>query len=256
MEHKLILNENECIGCGRCAEVCVAHNIIVENGKAAFLAESCLMCGHCSAVCPKKAVSITGYEESPVEKEGESRLNPKEVLDVIRFRRSIRCFQDKPVPEEVIEQILEAGRLTHTARNTQDLSFVVLDKEKNRAEQMAAELFRKLMPLVKLVTPMARKMEIGENFFFFRAPIVIVILAENQTNGILAAQNMEFVAEANGLGVLYSGFFTIAANKSGKLKKTLGITKGKKAAMTLVIGYPDVKYQRSAQREKLDVKYM
>ena len=34
------------------------------------------------------------------------------------------------------------------------------------------------------------------------------ILAKNSVDGILAAQNMEFVAEANGLGVLLSGYFT------------------------------------------------
>ena len=38
-------------------------------------------------------------------------------------------FQDKKIPIEVINQILEAGRLTHTAKNMQDVSFVVLDKE-------------------------------------------------------------------------------------------------------------------------------
>ena len=53
---------------------------------------------------------------------------------------------------------------------------------------------------------MARNQTIGERFFFFNAPIAIVVLAKDRTNGILAAQNMEFVAEANGLGVLFSGF--------------------------------------------------
>jgi hypothetical protein len=67
---------------------------------------------------------------------------------------------------------------------------------------------------------------------------------------------MEFVAEANGLGVLFSGYFTIAANISLKIKKVLGISNGKKVVATLVLGYPKIKYQRSVQREKLDVKYL
>lgn len=64
-----------------------------------------------------------------VEWNGEGRLNPQKILDIIRFRRSIRQFQDKKIPIEVINQILEARRLTHTAKNMQDVSFVVLDKE-------------------------------------------------------------------------------------------------------------------------------
>ncbi len=93
-------------------------------------------------------------------------------------------------------------------------------------------------------------------FFFFQAPAVIVILAQDKTNGILAAQNMEFVAEANGLGVLYSGFFTMAANMSRKIKKAIGDPKRKKVAMTLVLGYPNVKFLRLTPHKELDVKYM
>ena len=85
---------------------------------------------------------------------------------------------------------------------------------------------------------------------------MIVILSKEKLNGALAAQNMEFVAEANGLGVLFSGFFSMAANLSPKLKKALGVSKGKKVVTTLVLGYPKVKYRRSAQREKLDVRYL
>ena len=59
-----------------------------------------------------------------------------------------------------------------------------------------------------------RDRNITDDFFFFEAPIAIVIASKDPINGALAAQNMEFVAEANGLGVLYSGFFSMAANHS------------------------------------------
>ena len=142
-----------------------------------------------------------------------------------------------------------AGRLTHTAKNMQDVSYVVLDQEKDRIEKMAVSLFKKIKPLADLLNPMARNHEIDDHFFFFNAPAVIVILAKNQTNGILAAQNMEFVAEAHGLGVLYSGYFTMAANASHKIKNAMSVPRGKRAAMTLVLGYPDVRFYRSVQRE-------
>lgn len=80
-------------------------------------------------------------------------------------------------------------------------------------------------------------------------------MAGNKTNGVLAAQNMEFVAE-DGLGVLFSGYFITAANASRKIKNALKVPRGKSIAMTLVIGYPNVKFFRSAPRKKLDVIYM
>lgn len=255
-QHQVVINTNKCIGCGLCAKVCVAHNIAIKKKKAETVLNDCIMCGQCTAVCPKKAISLSGYDSGQIDKSEDIHLKPGEVLDVIRFRRSIRRFKEKEVKREAIEQILEAGRLTHTAKNMQDVSFVVLSQEKNRIEQMAVGLFRRLKPLANLLSPMARHNRIDENFFFWGAPVVIVILAKDRTNGILAAQNMEFVAEAHGLGVLFSGYFTMAANASHRIKRALKVPKDKRVAMTLVLGYPDVKFLRSVQRKKLDARYM
>lgn len=254
--YKVTIDTNKCVGCGICAKVCVAHNITIKNKKAEIIFDDCVMCGQCTAVCPKNALSISGYHDKPVEKSEEICLNPEDVLDVIRFRRSIRQFKQTKIPKDVIAQILEAGRLTHTAKNMQDVSFVVLDKKKDKLEQMAVKLFRRIKPLADMFSPMARSNKIDDHFFFFNAPIAVVILAKDKTNGLLAAQNMEFVAEAHGLGVLYSGFFTMAANTSRKMKKAMNVPKGKNVAMTLVLGYPNVKFLRSAPRKKLDVKFM
>ena len=254
--HQVKIDASKCVGCGLCVNVCAAHNMKLEDKKAKIQFEHCIMCGQCTAVCPQKAISITGYDMEKVEKGEDIFLNPEDVLDVIRFRRTIRRFRQEEIPKDVIRQILEAGRLTHTAKNMQDVSFVVLDQEKNRVEQMAVRLFQKIKPFADLFSPMARNNTIDDQFFFFNAPIVIVILAKNKTNGILAAQNMELVAEANHLGVLFSGFFTMAANASHKIKKAIQVPRGKKVAMTLVIGFPDVKFLRSVQRKKLDVRYL
>ncbi|MCQ4637528.1 nitroreductase family protein [Anaerovorax odorimutans] len=255
-QHRLMVDTNKCVGCGVCARVCAAQNLEIDRKKVKLRLDDCILCGQCTGVCPTKAISISGYDSEQIDKKGDTRLNPDEVLDVIRFRRTIRQFKQKEIPGEVIEKILEAGRLTHTAKNMQDVSFVVLDQEKNRMEQAAVSMFKKIKPLADLFSPMARNTQIDDHFFFFNAPTVIVILAKDKTNGILAAQNMEFEAEANGLGVLFSGFFTMAANASPKIKKALKVPKGKRVAMTLVLGYPDVKFLRSVQRKKLDVRYM
>lgn len=255
-EHVIKIDREKCIGCGMCKNDCAAHNIEMRAGAPYVITDDCIQCGHCVAVCPKAAISIGGYEEELPVQTKETRLDPAQVLDVIRFRRTVRQFQDKEIPAEVLEQILEAGQMTHTAKNLRDVSFVVLDKEKDKFEKMAVRLFRRIKPFAGLFSSMVRRNQVDDHFFFFHAPLVIVVAAKDRTNGILAAQNMGFVAEANGLGVLFSGFFASAVNVSNKIKKALGMPRGKKAAAVLVLGYPKIKYQRAVPREKINVKYL
>ncbi len=176
----------------------------------------------------KNAVIISGYTDHPIIREKDVNLNPNDILNTIRFRRTIRQFQKKNIPQSVLEQIVEAGRLTHTAKNMQDISMIVLDKEKSRVERMAVQLFRRIKPFANLFSSMIKRTNITDDFFFFEAPIAIVIASKDPINGALAAQNMEFVAEANGLGVLYSGFFQWQQIIHGKLKEFWNYQKGKK----------------------------
>ena len=96
-------------------------------------------------------------------------------------------------------------------------------------------------------------MKIDDNFFFKGAPIVIVVMGNDKVSASLAAENMAFMAEANGLGVLFSGFFTMSLKMSGKIRKIIGISKKLKPVTTLVIGYPAVKYHRTAHRNPANV---
>lgn len=103
VEHVIKIDRERCIGCGMCKKDCAAHNIEMRNGMPYVITDDCIQCGHCVAVCPKEAISIGGYEEALPVQTKETRLDPAQVLDVIRFRRTVRQFQDKAVPAEVLE---------------------------------------------------------------------------------------------------------------------------------------------------------
>jgi len=46
-----------CTGCGRCAEVCEFHAIVVLGGNPLVFSELCHGCGSCTLECPEKAIS-------------------------------------------------------------------------------------------------------------------------------------------------------------------------------------------------------
>jgi nitroreductase len=48
------------------------------------------------------------------------------ILDLIRTKRAVREFKDERVPEEIVREILEAGRLAQSSKNDQPWHFIVV----------------------------------------------------------------------------------------------------------------------------------
>jgi nitroreductase len=48
------------------------------------------------------------------------------VSDVIRTKRAVRQFQDKPLPDEVVHAILNAGRRSQSSKNNQPWQFIAI----------------------------------------------------------------------------------------------------------------------------------
>lgn len=51
------VDEEKCIGCGSCVNVCPVEAIEVENGTAK-ISDDCIECGACVGECPVNAISI------------------------------------------------------------------------------------------------------------------------------------------------------------------------------------------------------
>lgn len=78
---EILWDENKCIGCHHCIEVCHRHAVSLKDGKITVDAAKCGSCGRCFHECPGKAL----------KNEGELKT-VKEVMDVV--------MQDLPFYEE------------------------------------------------------------------------------------------------------------------------------------------------------------
>ncbi|WP_409068424.1 nitroreductase family protein [Clostridium sp. FAM 1755] len=255
-EHIIQVDKSLCIGCGLCIGDCPVNNIIIKEKKAVIKNQECIKCGHCEAICPKAAVTLTGFSEKTMEIAEKTILNPIDLLIALKTRRTIRQFKNREVSLEIIQQIIEVGRVTPSAKNTQNISYIVLGKDKGKYEEVAVKFFRKIQGFAKLWMKGAKEVTIDDNFFFKKAPIAIMVVTKDKVSGSLAASNMALMAESYGLGVLYSGFFTVVANYSKKLRRILNLKHGEHVVTTLVIGYPNVKYRRTAKKEEAVVRYL
>ena len=126
----------------------------------------------------------------------------------------------------------------------------------NKLEKECVELFRKGQKVASPFANIVRNLQITDDFLFKGAPLVIVVSSKSEVNAGLASSYMELMAESLGLGVLYSGFFVICAKLNAKIKGLLALPKGDRVVSCMVIGYPNVKYQRIVPRRELKVKIL
>lgn len=253
----VIINKDKCIGCGKCVRDCASEKLKLIDGKAEFMYERCIQCGHCFAICPVNAVTMTNYgevvEEKPVSMEG---FDPDMLLQAMKSRRTIRQFKDQKISDDIVEKIIEAGRYCPTGTNAQDFSFTVIKGDLDFFENESVKLFRNVQKIGGSLVTYIKNTTIDDNFFFKKAPLVIVVNGKGKTSPCLASSYMELMAESLGLGVLYSGFFIACTKLSKKISKALNTPEGHTPVTCLVIGYPDVKYERIPPREKAKINYL
>ena len=238
------IDSSKCIGCGLCTRECILGTLRLTDGKAEVCKSSCMKCGHCFAICPVGAISAEGCTEEKCVTDG---ISPENMLTFMKSRRSIRHFTGEKVSEEDIDRILEAGCYCPSAKNMQDLHFTVLDSTLADVEREAVSDIRSFF--AASANEFDTLVTVDDHFFFFGAPLVIVVSAERADNAGLAAAYMELMAESLGLGVLYCGYFTRTALRNEKLLKALELPEGRQPFFTLVLGHPDVKFERIPPRD-------
>ena len=252
------VNKEKCIGCSQCVKDCPVSAISLNENKAEINNTTCFKCGHCIAICPVEAVSTDDYnmeEVIPYDK-AKFTVDAENLLNFIKFRRSTRRFKNQKVEKEKIEKIIDAGRFTQTSTNSQDVSYTVVTDKLDELKELAYESLKKKGEYILANFYDMYKKDKKNDKLFFNAPLAIFVSSPNVTNGTLASSNMELMTDALGLGTFFSGFLLIAAKDNQPMLDLLGVKDHSQLSSCLVIGYPDVKYNRTVPRKEAVVKWI
>ena len=147
-----------------------------------------------------------------------------DVFEAVQERRSIRAYQDTPVPREKLEKILEAARLAPSARNAEPWHFIaVTDSEK-----------RKILSKGRFAK------------FLTQAPLVIVACGDKKASPdwyaidvALAVENMVLTAISEDLSTCCVGSFN-----EKEVKAAVKVPDNFEVLLLLAVGYP---------RERIDL---
>lgn len=156
----------------------------------------------------------------------ERKITPEALLEFLKGRRSIRRYRQEPVPAELVEQILEAGRWAPSASNRQPWEFIVVRNKEvlRQVAQHAAYYFIRMAHVEE-------------------APLLIVMCGNRQSRIYrqflhedvgLAGSQMMLQAKALGLGTCWIGALDRKA-----IANVLNVPDNLEIIGLLTVGFPD-----------------
>jgi nitroreductase/Pyruvate/2-oxoacid:ferredoxin oxidoreductase delta subunit len=262
------VNEETCTQCGICATVCPGGLIDFqahEYPKPTASAElACIRYGHCVAVCQPGSLT---HREMPVEQcpplPDGLQITPEQCEHLLKSRRSIRVYQDKAVPRDVIVRLIEIARYAPTGHNVQNVEWLVIDNrnEMRRLEDIGLDWLHWTMenqPQMALALDMERILkheEEAKNVFLRDAPVLIVAHAAKGSpmsliNCTIALTYLELAARGMGLGCCWAGFIYFMANSFTPMKEALALPEDNSACGCMMLGYPRYSYHRLPLRKQ------
>lgn len=159
-----------------------------------------------------------------------------EFSDVVRGRRAIRRYQDRPIPDSEIEILLDWARHAPSSMNGQPWHFIVVKDAGVKANLAAIK--NRYCPAEKAAF---------QADFLRQAPVIVVVCVDTARshareieNSVLAASIIALGAHSRGLGSVYmSAYLADQPELSQSIRELLGVPGKILPISILPLGYPD-----------------
>lgn len=174
-----------------------------------------------------------------------------DALEAIRTRRSTRKLLDRPVPRDLLEQVVEAARAASSGNNSQTTHLIVVQGREDLDElaRVVREEFAKMEVGPDTYRSLANSIAAsrrGGYVFHYHAPVLIVVANKRgygnaMADSACAMENMMIAANALDLGSCYiNQLHWLDGNpRVAGLLRELGLEEDETVCASLAVGYPD-----------------
>ena len=169
-------------------------------------------------------------------------MNP--VIEAIKKRRSVRSYDPKPIPKDIMNAIIEAGNQAPSAMNSQPWRFVVVEDKALKKKLLNAALpnAKKILEHVKDSDPeryktIMKRYEEMEDPIYYSAPAILFVVGSGRYadhSCPLACENIMLSAYSLGIGSCWVGSFDDDA-----LMRAVSILPEIRFQAVITIGYAD-----------------
>jgi nitroreductase len=175
------------------------------------------------------------------------------VIEAINNRRSVRSYEPKPVPRDILNAVIEAGNqapFTSLTRS-QPWRFVVVENSefKQKLLQTAFPFWKNATGGMKETYPEIYKMAMSvyeamdepKDVIYYNAPVIIFVIgpANNAVSCALACENIMIAAQSFGLGSCYVGFGAMVKGNADVVQ-ALELKDDEGIYGPILLGYPKV----------------
>jgi nitroreductase len=184
-----------------------------------------------------------------------------EVIKNIHERRSVRMYQDKAVPKDVMDEIINAGNDAPSGSNAQPWRFVVVEDKKVRErlvelsnplvekwiEKYANETFKKLRERLSAK---------NTDTIYYSAPAIIFVIGKGPSSPLdcpMVCENMMLAARSLGVGSCWVHFGQLVCDEP-EVMKMLEISDGEKVYGPILLGYPKGDFPKAPPKKEPVVK--
>ena len=173
------------------------------------------------------------------------------MLEFIKSRRSTRKFKDKAVPEELLTQVIEAGRYAPSGGNSQSTHFIVVENKDvlNELAELAKQEFAKMEIEENTYKSLVHSIMASKkgDYVFHYNPAVLIITANKKDYGnnmvdcACALENMMLMANALDLGSVWINQLRWLNENPVILERMqeLGMADDERVYGALALGYAD-----------------